>query len=212
MSHYNTIMVRFIRDDKKPALDDKVVIQKSTVTGTFLLSFKSSFNQARRGSMKIVTAISETAVFAWLRIVMRLLEHDKDKFEYIQVDFPLMPSILLRVSSHMNDIYFSLRDALEFHITNWDSTEDVSRSHGRFQYVPEPEHDSASMYDDMPPLIPIRTEASPLPPTPPPTRSSPLPPPPSPRKERGTHHLFLDHNEDDGTGCTGLGFANDDED
>ena len=161
-----TIRVRFIRKNSLSKNDDIVIIRRLGMN-QFNLSYTYGDTNARN-THKL--ALTDKAVFRWMRSTINLLEKDNDPFDSVQVDFPFMPSVIFDVSK-LDSAYNALLDALEFHLDNWPSS-----SAGRTPIL-NPEDDDAmeedydEEYADMPPLVPVRPQ-------------SPTP--------RGRHHLFLD--------------------
>jgi hypothetical protein len=146
------------------------------------------------------SVMGDTGVWRWLRATIGLLEHDGDPFKCIQLDLPLMPSVLVRVSE-LSDAYQYILNAVAVHLDNWPGAlqrtiaataeeEDDSEMDGQDEEEDETEvlsTDSEAEYADMPPLIPAAAAAAPRY-----FSASPnatwIP--------RGRHHLFLDTNEE----------------
>jgi hypothetical protein len=161
------IKIRFIRRDSNK--DDVVDITRLLLDNTFSLSY--TYGLSKKQTPTTVTLTSDN-VFRWMRHTISLLEQDDDPFESIQLDLPLMPSVMFKVVD-LDEAYHALLNALEFHLDNWPlATEEEANS---------------TIYDDMPPLesqsydynttshfsIPYYTHANPM---------------------GAQHHLFLDKN------------------
>lgn len=108
------ITLRFIRSGTGAANDDKIIITMKGVD-----NYNLSFTY---GDVKVKKDISATLsgndVFRWMRSAIGLLELDTDPFKSIQVDFPLMPSVLID-AKNIDAAYNKLLNALEFHLDNW---------------------------------------------------------------------------------------------
>ena len=115
MSSLSTRMIniRFIRQNEKHAKNDDQMRIWSSDGQTFTVSFKSGDTKK-----STVTTLSDSAVFRWMRHTINLLEKDSDPFQSIQLDLPLMPSVLIN-AKELGSSYNRILDAVEFHLDNW---------------------------------------------------------------------------------------------
>jgi hypothetical protein len=65
-----------------------------------------------------ITTLTDSAAFRWVRQTINLLEKDADPFQFIQLDLPLMPSVLINAKD-LGSSYNRILDAVEFHLDNW---------------------------------------------------------------------------------------------
>lgn len=116
MSHTTnySITVTFIRANN--AGDD---IAKFTPDDNGDIHMAMRFGNSNNGKPIIKTAIMETdEVYDWFRKTFSLMDADYDPFEMYQIDFPLMPSVLIH-HRELHHHYETVMDAMEFHLTNW---------------------------------------------------------------------------------------------
>ena len=107
------INIRFIRQNEKRAKNDDTMRIWSDDGQTFTVSFRSGDTKK-----SLVTTMSDTAVFRWIRHTISLLEKDVDPFQFVQLDLPLMPSVLIK-ATELESSYNRILDAVEFHLDNW---------------------------------------------------------------------------------------------
>jgi len=155
-----SINIRFIRTNGSPKNDDKVIISRLPYSqdNRFNLSYTYGDTNVKTPHQVV---LAPDAVFRWMRNIIGLLEKDSDPFESVQLDLPFMPSVLFDVPK-LSDAYHPLLDAIEFHLDNWPATTFLP---------PSPIEEEEEEYDDMPPLIPLRTNTT-----------------------NSRHHLFLDED------------------
>jgi len=173
------INIRFIRQNEKLAKNDDTMRIWSDDGQTFTVMFRSGETKK-----SVITTLSDSGVFRWIRHTITLLEKDVDPFQFIQLDLPLMPSVLINAK----DLYTSynrILDAVEFHLDNWPMTSKlaapvlaapaeapVNTGFASASDVEEEEED----YSDMPDLISTEEYQHHYP----------------TRQAVRTHHMFLD--------------------
>jgi hypothetical protein len=109
-----SITVTFIRANN--AGDD---IAKFTPDENGDIHMTMRFGNSNNGNPIIKTAIMEVdEVYDWFRKTFSLMDADYDPFEMYQIDFPLMPSVLIH-HRELHHHYETVMDAMEFHLTNW---------------------------------------------------------------------------------------------
>lgn len=168
MSHLMNI--RFIRQNEKCAKNDDTM----KIISSDGENYDVVFTQGETKKSTLVS-MSDSAVFRWVRHTISLLERDADPFEFVQLDLPLMPSVLVKVKE-LDSAYNTILNAVEFHLDNW-PVKPRTLSHpvntafccDHEEAEEEAEEEEEEDYDDMPPLIPID----------------------APQQFR-THHIFLD--------------------
>lgn len=154
MSSLSTRMIniRFIRQNEKYAKNDDQMRIWSSDGQTFTVSFKSGDTKK-----STVTTLSDAAVFRWMRHTINLLEKDSDPFQAIQLDLPLMPSVLIN-AKELGSSYNRILDAIEFHLDNWpviSVAEPASAAVNTGFVSASAEEAEADDYSDMPGLIPM---------------------------------------------------------
>lgn len=147
------INIRFIRQNEKRAKNDDQMRIWSSDGQTFTVSFKSGDTKK-----STVTTLTDRGVFRWMRHTISLLENDVDPFQFLQLDLPLMPSVLIN-ANELGLSYNRILDAVEFNLDNWPvisvpepaaaGSEPVNTG-----FSAEAEADTND-YSDMPGLIPI---------------------------------------------------------
>ena len=98
---------------------------------------------------------------------------DADPYQFIQLDLPLMPSVLLKVEN-LDDLYHTVLNAFEVHLDNWPAKKPAASRSSPLNTAGIAERSDDEVedpYSDMPPLIPLT-----------PTTSYPV----------RTHHYFMD--------------------
>jgi hypothetical protein len=171
------INIRFIRQNEKLAKNDDTMRIWSDDGQTFTVMFRSGETKK-----SVMTTMSDSAVFRWIRHTITLLEKDVDPFQFIQLDLPLMPSVLINAK----DLYTSynrILDAVEFHLDNWPMTSKLADPAGSaapvntgFASASDVETEDEEDYSDMPDLIPSEEYQHNYP----------------TRQAVRTHHMFLD--------------------
>jgi hypothetical protein len=107
------INIRFIRPNEKRAKNDDQMRIWSNDGQTFTVMFKTGDTKK-----SVITTLSDAAVFRWVRYTIGLLERDSDPFQSVQLDLPLMPSVLIN-AKELGSAYNRILDAVEFHLDNW---------------------------------------------------------------------------------------------
>jgi len=107
------INIRFIRQNEKLAKNDDTMQIWSSDGQNFTVSFRSGDTKK-----SVITTMSDSGVFRWIRHTISLLEKDADPFQFVQLDLPLMPSVLINVKD-LESSYNRILNAVEFHLDNW---------------------------------------------------------------------------------------------
>jgi len=158
------ILFRFIRTEhsgnvKKETYDDLCRITK--VNDEFHLSFSYTIGKSLRTNTLIANA---DTIQLWTRRIIDLLKRDADPFKEMQVDFPLLPSILFEVAN-IQDNYHAILDAVEFSVDNWPTSAKKDKEKEKapvneYHYVALPpsvdtyvDEDADDEYADLPPLV-----------------------------------------------------------
>lgn len=113
------INIRFIRKNEKLAKNDDQMRIWSNDGQTFTVMFKSADTKK-----STVTTLTDRGVFRWMRHTISLLENDVDPFQFIQLDLPLMPSVLIN-AEELGISYNRILDAVEFNLDNWPTVNKV---------------------------------------------------------------------------------------
>lgn len=135
------IMIRIVRQNGVDSNDDTVVINH--LGDRFSLKYTYGDTQRKTPFYLMLT---DRALLKWVRVLIRLLENDSEPFASIQIDFPVMPTIMVNVNE-LSKAYNTILDAMEFHIDNWPTDE--------APYTPH----SPRTQEELPPLIPISPPA-----------------------------------------------------
>jgi hypothetical protein len=154
------INIRFIRQNEKLAKNDDQMRIWSSDGQNFTVSFRSGDTKK-----SVITTLSDSAVFRWVRHTIGLLEKDADPFQFVQLDLPLMPSVLIKATD-LGESYNRILDALEFHLDNWpvlsvaepalaDPAGSAAPVNTGFVSASDVEAEDDEDYSDMPGLIPV---------------------------------------------------------
>lgn len=162
MTTKNSITFRFIRDNSVKGDTDDIATISYAGKNNYNVSFQTTYSENAKRSPTTM-CLDDRQTFRWVRRVLSLLECDTDPFTGIQVDMPMMPSVMLKVQNVSKD-YSSLLDAIEFQMDNWGNTVckcemkkvKVPNAPARRNYREEEDDE----YEDMPSLIPIRSESA----------------------------------------------------
>jgi hypothetical protein len=160
--------IRFIRYNEKYAKNDDTM----KIISSDGENYDVVFTQGETKKSTLVS-MSDSAVFRWVRHTISLLARDADPFEFVQLDLPLMPSVMVKVKE-LDSAYNTILNAVEFHLDNWPIKPRTSEANTSLPVntafcCDHEDEDEEEDYDDMPPLIPID----------------------EPQQFR-THHMFLD--------------------
>jgi hypothetical protein len=106
-------MFRFVRDVEDSSLDDLLKIKSSRSGKTLVLTYKSiDLKNEHVMYFKSVKNLSEY-LFAYLS----LMKYDDSPFEYVQVDPPVLPSVLFTVEN-LNYNIRRITSMIELHYDN----------------------------------------------------------------------------------------------
>ena len=150
--------IRFIRQNEKCAKNDDTM----KIISSDGENYDVVFTQGETKKSTLVS-MSDSAVFRWVRHTISLLERDADPFEFVQLDLPLMPSVLVKVKE-LNGAYNTILNAVEFHLDNWpikprtlssESDANVSLPINTAFCCDHEEEAEEEDYSDMPDLIPV---------------------------------------------------------
>jgi len=106
----NTLCIRFIRANQSGETDDRVLIRPLSLK---LYGLTYIYGESVSQSYDVV--LSDSTVFRYIRNLIDLYSSDADPFESLQFDFPLMPSILIRLTD-LETAGPSILDAVDFHL------------------------------------------------------------------------------------------------
>ena len=152
------IIIRFIRNHNKKN-DDKVFIRKTEKANQFILTHYFAGHAVK-------VPMTDKTVFRWVRNTIRLLKYDTvDPFIQIQIDYPMMPTVLINMAD-LQKAYNNILDCLDFQLNYWMDLSDEKNEDSDSDSDSDSE---TNTYTDMPPLIPV--------------------------VGHGSHHLFLDQQE-----------------
>jgi len=116
---YTSLVLRFI-DERRSSEDDVIRIQpvlQKTVDGSSTILYNVNYlakNHVKGpGCVKTNSMLTWNEFYNYITSCLELLLHDTCPFEYIQIDFPTMPSVLLShedltenaIRSVLNQIY-----------------------------------------------------------------------------------------------------------
>ena len=111
-----SISFRFIHTkDAKASEDDLCHVTKSG-ENSFVLDY-SYRNYVNVKCTNTVTVNSD-GVLQWTRRAIDMLERDSEPLSRMQIDFPLLPSIIFNVNE-LGLHYNAILDAVEFTVDNW---------------------------------------------------------------------------------------------
>jgi hypothetical protein len=106
----NTLCIRFIRANQSGETDDRVLIRPLSLK---LYSLTYIYGESVSQSYDVV--LSDSTVFRYIQNLIDLYSSDADPFESLQFDFPLMPSILIRVDE-LDTAGRAILEAVDFHL------------------------------------------------------------------------------------------------
>jgi len=106
----NTLCIRFIRANQSGETDDRVLIRPLS-----LKLYGLTYIYGESVSQGYDVVLSDSTVFRYIRNLIDLYSSDADPFESLQFDFPLMPSILIRLTE-LETTGPSILDAVDFHL------------------------------------------------------------------------------------------------
>jgi len=132
----STINVRFIRKMNSSETDDTIRI-KHVSTNRYLMVYTYGDSEPKTVRSTVLT---RGAVKNYLQSVFALLQLDTDPFSFVQLDFSMMPSILVAVHDLQSP---AVSAAITFHMAIEDDEEEEAAAAEEDEYA------------DMPALIPI---------------------------------------------------------
>ena len=147
---------RFIRDNSTNGATDDIATISYAGNNIYKLKFKTPHSEGV-ADKPVVMMLDDKQTFRWVRRMISLLECDTDPFTGVQLDLPVMPSIMLEVKNLSRD-YSALLDAVEFQLDNWSNTvvrTEVPKAPARASYNAQRAVDDDA--DSMPPLVPVGT-------------------------------------------------------
>jgi hypothetical protein len=132
-----TLTFRFTRPDPSTGSEDDIIRITPADNDTYNCSF--TYGLAKQKS-PVSATLSDSEVFRWVRTMIRLLEADIDPFVDVQVDHPLMPSVMLNARA-LGDNYHRILDVVEFFLDTTNSPvkkeEPMFRTHTFFYDLTE---------------------------------------------------------------------------
>ena len=111
-----SISFRFIHmNDAKASEDDMCHVTKSG-ENSFVLdySYRNNVNVKCTNTL----TVNSDSVLQWTRRVIDMLERDAEPLARMQIDFPMLPSIIFNVNE-LGQHYNAILDAVEFSVDNW---------------------------------------------------------------------------------------------
>jgi len=112
----HSLYLRFLRKDASSKVDDVVKIE---CLFEDLYNVTYTYGESAKPRKSCHSAyLDRRGVYKYTRTLLQLLQQDVDPFEFVQFDFPLMPSILFNIASLKNREYHTILDALECHLKN----------------------------------------------------------------------------------------------
>ena len=127
------MLIRFIRKMTASETDDTICIKHvSTNRYSMVYTYGDSSPKTVRS-----TILTRGAVKNYLKSVFALLQIDTDPFSFVQLDFSMMPSILVGIQDLQSS---AVSTAITFHMAIEDDEEEEA---------------AADEYADMPALVPI---------------------------------------------------------
>ena len=106
----NTLCIRFIRANQSGETDDRVLIRPLSLK---LYGLTYIYGESVSQSYDVV--LTDSTVFRYIRNLIDLYSSDADPFESLQFDFPLMPSIMIRLTD-LETAGPSILEAVDFHL------------------------------------------------------------------------------------------------
>lgn len=148
------INIRCIRNStsKKNARRDDCIRITPASAGKFTLSYTYGCAVVKRAT---VATLDDRSVWRYVRVLLRNLEADKEPFEFLQLELPLMPTFLYSVdslSANYNDILNAIELQLDVWAADAAAAEDDDEESLAESEISEDEDEDE--YADMPPLIP----------------------------------------------------------
>jgi hypothetical protein len=155
-SDKNMILFRFLRNNNDDGSSDDIATISYVGNNKYSVSFKTGYTNGKKKTVSM--SLDDRQTFRWVRRTLALLECDTEPFTGIQLDTPMMPSIMITVNKIASS-YSSLLDAVEFHMDNWVNT--VSNDIPRRCAVRNIPHSYTVEEEDtdesMPPLVPAQS-------------------------------------------------------
>jgi hypothetical protein len=131
-----SISFRFIHTaTATPTEDDKCLVTRNG--DGFTLSY--TYNE-RSGKTTNTVDVDANGVMQWVRRAIDMLERDTKPLDSMQIDFPMLPSILFAVSD-LGNHYHAILDAVEFTLDNWPTKKSLQRQNSFYQ---EPTNESSN--------------------------------------------------------------------
>ena len=127
-----SISFRFIHTaTATPTEDDRCVVTRNG--DGFTLSY--TYNE-RSGKTTNTVDVDANGVLQWVRRAIDMLERDTKPLDSMQIDFPMLPSILFAVSD-LGNHYHAILDAVEFTLDNWPTKAPLQRQNAFYQAANE---------------------------------------------------------------------------
>ena len=158
-----SVYFRFIRSSDATACEDDTSSVTRVGHDQFQLTFR--YKDAQQASIVNKTILDSAGVLQWARRAIDMLEQDVEPFYQLQVDFPLLPTVIFYVSQ-IADNYHGILDALEFSLDNWPSLPEVKTPAPAYDEDEDMSEESESESEEdenesLPPLIPVNSVSRP---------------------------------------------------
>jgi hypothetical protein len=116
-----SISFRFIHTATATASEDDRCLVTRNGDG-FTLSY--TFTEYSGKKTTNTVNVDANGVLQWTRRAIDMLERDNKPLDSMQIDFPMLPSILFSVSD-LGNHYHAILDAVEFTLDNWPTKKEV---------------------------------------------------------------------------------------
>lgn len=111
-----SISFRFIHTNDAKASEDDLCTVNKVGDNSFTMDY--SFRNANNKSFTNTVTLNSDGVLQWTRRAIDMLERDSEPLARMQIDFPMLPSIIFNVNE-LGNHYHAILDAVEFTVDNW---------------------------------------------------------------------------------------------
>jgi hypothetical protein len=111
-----SISFRFIHTKDAKASEDDLCTVNKVGDNSFTLDY--SYRSCNYVKCTNTVTVNSDGVLQWTRRVIDMLERDSEPLSRMQIDFPMLPSIIFNVSN-LGSHYHAILDAVEFTVDNW---------------------------------------------------------------------------------------------
>jgi hypothetical protein len=110
------ISFRFIHTTDAKASEDDLCNVNRVGDNSFSLAY--TYLSLTNAKYTNTVTVNSNGVLQWIRRAMDMLERDAEPLARMQIDFPLLPSIIFNVNE-LGSHYHAILDAVEFTVDNW---------------------------------------------------------------------------------------------